>query len=167
MSKGKRSRRRSEAQKREAGRRSRTARRHALEALALMRTKHLSPTPAAKEAQTTLKSMLKYVASALSKQSNGRYRAKPSDRILRRLNFLTPEGQIELEIRSSRTASKIARYSAGVDHYLKTGDNRALNEFRGASVRAGKQRYFFITDPVLLGRLAAVGEVSYEDLYAS
>src|SRR5260370_18503646 len=66
---------------------SQDARRRALDALSLMRSKNLSLARAAKEALTTTRTMTKYVASALQKKASGRYKAKSSDRLLRSLRF--------------------------------------------------------------------------------
>jgi len=86
--------------------------------------------------------------------------------MIRHLRFLTPEGQIVVTVRSPKIASLIARYSAAVEHYLRTGETDRLKKFRGKSIRVGKKKYEFVTDPKTLRRLAAVGEVSFEDLYA-
>lgn len=142
------------------------ARRAALEVLSLMRAEGKSLTAAIREAHTTRQTVVRYVASALTKGSSGRYGAKPSDRFARDLHFLTPEGQVAITVRSSRTASKIAEYMAAVDHYLKTGNTTRLDNFRGKSVKTGKLTLAFVTDPRTLDRLANAGQVAFEDLYA-
>jgi hypothetical protein len=98
---------------------------------------------------------------------SGRYEAKASDRLARSLRFLTPEGQIAITVRSSRTASRIGEYWAAVDHYLRTGNTARLNEFANKSVRVGKDIFPFITEPRLLNRIASAGEVGFEDIYAT
>jgi hypothetical protein len=145
---------------------SELARNRALRVVSLMRTEGKPLAVAMREAETTKRTVDRYVASALIKEPSGLYRAKAFDRLARHLNFLTPDGPIALSIRGSRTASKVAEYSAAVDHYLKTGDSIRLDEFRGKSVRAGKQVFPFITDPRVLARLANAGQVAFEDLYA-
>ena len=154
------------ARRRELGRRSQEARAHALDALNLMRSKHYSLARAAKEAATTPRTALRYVSGALRREESGHYRARPSDRLLRKLHFLTPEGPIILDVRGSRKASLISRYSSSVKRYLLTGRTDALAEFQGKSVMVGKVRYPFLTDLRTLERLAHAGEVSFEDLYA-
>jgi len=131
-----------------------------------MRADGKSFTAAIKEAKTTRTTALRYVSSALLKERSGRYRAKPSDRFARELNFLTPGGQMAITVRSSLSASKIAGYMAAVDRYLKTGDTSGLDQFRGKSVRAGKLKLPFLTDPKILDRLENAGQVAFEDLYA-
>jgi hypothetical protein len=143
------------------------ARARALEVLSRMRTENLSLTRAAKKAETSARSVIKYAASALKKSAGGRYRAKPSDRLKRTLYFLTEDQKIPVEIRSSRTASKVAAYWSAVDRFLKSGDASGLVEFEGKSIRAGKTTYPFITDPDILERFGNAGEVSFEDLYAA
>jgi hypothetical protein len=144
---------------------ARDARRRALEVLSLMRNRKLSLRKAAKEALTTPRTVVKYAKSALQRSATGRYRAKPHDRLTRHLRFLDEEGQIIVKVQSSRTASTVAEYWAGVDHYLKSGDAQRLERFQGKSLRAGKAQLPFITDLSILDRIASAGEVTFEDLY--
>jgi hypothetical protein len=149
------------------GPREQLARSRALEALARMRRERVSLAQAARDSQTSVKTVTKYVASGLRKIKNGQYRAKPSDRLLRSLRFLTPEGLIAVDVRGSRKASSIARFWTAVDRYLTTGLADGLTAFRGKSITIGKLRYPFITDPRTLERLGSAGEVRFEDLYAA
>ena len=142
------------------------ARERALEALNLMRGKGRSLRRAATEAHTSPKTVLKYAGRALARTEAKRYRAKPSDRLTRTLQFLTPKGKTAITVRGSRLASRIARYWAAVDKYLTTGDAAALAPFRGKSVTVGRQSHAFVTDRRVLERLGYAGEVSFEDLYA-
>jgi hypothetical protein len=142
------------------------ARKRALGVLSRMRTEGKSMTAAIREVETSKRTVVRYVGSALVQQPSGRYRATLSDRFRRGLHFLTAEGQISITLYSSRLASKVAEYWTAVDHYLKTGDATRLNLFVGKTIRAGKQSYPFITDPRNLDRIANAGEVSFEDLYA-
>jgi hypothetical protein len=130
-----------------------------------MRTDGLSLTRAAREVHTTPETMRRYVGSALVRTRRGRWAATPSDRLTRRVWFLTPKGKIELAVRSSRTASLIARHMAAVHRYLETGETDALQEFVGKSVRSRGASFAFLTDPRVLDRLAHAGEVSFERLY--
>lgn len=81
------------------------ARYRALEVLSRMRTEGLSMTKAARRAETSVKSIIKYVGSALKKNATGRYQAKPSDRLTRVINFYTDGGPVEITVKSSRAAS--------------------------------------------------------------
>jgi hypothetical protein len=137
----------------------------AVDALALMRREGMSLAQAATRAGTTPNTVRRYAGTAIRKDSRGRYVAKPSDRLFRRMRFLTPRGRITLDVTNSRTASRIARYFAAVDRYLKTGKTDALREFRGKAIRVGKVGYPFLTSPRTLDRLASAGEIAFEELY--
>ena len=130
-----------------------------------MRTDGLSLTRAVREVHTTPETMRRYVGSALFRTRRGRWAATPSDRLTRRVWFLTPEGKVEVAVRSSRTASRIARYMSAVDQYLRTGETDALQEFAGKSIRSRGASFVFLTNPRALDRLAHADEVSFERLY--
>lgn len=147
--------------------RSQDARERALEALANVRTEGWSPTRAAKAAGTTLKTMKRYLGPVLEKQESGRYKAKGYDRMIRMMRFQTEKGLIALEVKDSRSASRIAKYWAAVDHYLTDGDPERLKPFRGKSVQVNGEPHPFITDLDTLERLALAGEVRFEDLYTN
>ena len=82
------------------------ARQRALEALNLMRQGR-SLSRAAKRAGTTPENVLKQVGAALRRRRDGSYVPTPADHLKRSLRFLTPDGIMALEVRSSRTASQI------------------------------------------------------------
>ena len=109
--------------------------------------------------------MVRYIGKAITKSENGRYKAGPSDRLARSLNFITADGPIAVTVRGSKLASKIAKYSNAVQRYLETGQIDALRQFAGKSIKIGKVTYRFVTDTRLLNRLGRAGEVSFEDLY--
>ncbi len=164
-----RTRRRSSRQRGRRGRRSRSrvdpgARERALEALNRMRTQGLSLTRAARASQTTPQTVRKYVRSALTRKK-GRYAATPSDRLTRRVWLLTARGKVEITVRGSRPASRVAQYMTAVDRYLRTGDTEALRAFADQTIRAGKVTHRFATDTAVLDRLALAGEVSFDRLY--
>lgn len=138
----------------------------ALDAVAEMRRKGKSLTKATQAVHTTRKTVRKYAASAVGPKEHGRYTPKAYDRLTRPMRFLTPDGLIELHIRSSTSASRIGEFWNAVDTYLRTGRTGALNRFRGKVVRLNGVAYPFVTDPRTLDRLANAGEVRFEDLYA-
>jgi hypothetical protein len=146
---------------------ARQTRDNALEALHLMRSRRLSLAQAAREIHASPRTVIKYVGTALTKTTAGRYKAKPSDRLLRSLGFITPKHQITIDVRGSRLASRIATYWNAVDRYLKTGDAGSLKRFAGKSVKIGRLRYTFVTDPYILRRLVNEAQVSFLDLYAN
>jgi len=140
------------------------ARERALEALSHMR-RGLSLRKAAKETHTTAETVRRYVPRALDRMSSGRYAAKAIDSYERTLYMLTERGKVAVTVRGSRAASKIANYWVAVDEFLRTGRTDRLRAFRGESVRAGKEKYAFITNVNMLRRLGYAGEVSFETLY--
>ena len=83
------------------------------------------------------------------------------------MKFLMPDGTIDIEVYSSRAASKLGEYWAAVKHYAETGDARPLRAFRGKSIRTGKRTYRFVTDLDQIERLARAGELSFESIYES
>jgi hypothetical protein len=141
------------------------ARERALETLQLMRSKGDSLTRAAREAHTTPETVRKYVGQTLIRSKSGRYAATSSDRLTRRVWFLTTTGKVEVSVRGSRAASRVAQHSAAVHEFLKTGDSRSLDAFQGQAIRSRNQTHFFLTDTEALERLANAGEVSFERLY--
>lgn len=132
-----------------------------------MRTRGLSLAKASREAQTTPRTVIRYAAPAVTKTPSGKYAAKSFDRLPRSLRFLTPEGQMTVTVRSSKMASRIAEYWTAVDRYLRTGNGDALRKFQDRSIRVGKTKFEFVTDPRILDRIASAGEVSFEDIYAA
>jgi hypothetical protein len=142
------------------------ARERALETLQLMRSKGYSLTRAAREAHTTSETTRKNVGRALKRSKNGRYAATASDRLTRRVWFLTQTGKVEVSVRGSRAASQVALHSAAVHQFLKTGYSGPLDAFQGQAVRSRNQTYFFLTDTEALEQLANAGEVSFERLYS-
>ncbi len=141
-------------------------RERSLEALGLMRrTKgKLSLTRAAREVGLkNVKTVIRYVGSALKKGPTGRYSAAPSDRFLRTVPFLTPDSRIAITVRGSRQVSRIARYWAAVTRYADTGDASGLAKFEGKSLTVGKVKYPFVIDLKTLNALGYKGELSFED----
>lgn len=141
------------------------ARGRALEALNLMRRDGLPLEQAAGQAHTTPNAVLRYAGSALTKEQRGRYEATPYDRLARSMTFYTDRGRTTLEVRDSRSASRIGKYMNAVDHYLNTGDDYQLRAFHGQSVRVDKLAYPFITDTDVLDTLAGAGELRFDSLY--
>ncbi len=141
------------------------ARERGFEVLQLMRSKGYSLTRAAREAHTTRETTRKHVGQALTRSKSGRYAATASDRLTRRVWFLTKTGKVEVSVRGSRVASRVAQHSAAVHHFLTTGDSGPLDAFQGQAIRSRNQIYFFLTDSEALEQLANAGQVSFERLY--
>jgi hypothetical protein len=141
--------------------------RRSLDAIGLTRRfPGTSLTKAARLVGTTTKTAKKYAGSALEERS-GRLYVKRADRLKRRMRLLTPHGEVSVTTTSSRTASRISRYSIAVQHFYVTGDSSELKPFRGKAIRSGGQRYEFVTDPRVLNRLGRAGAAHFLDIYAS
>jgi hypothetical protein len=145
--------------------REQEARVRALHALNAMRTSGVSLTQAARLWQTTPATVRRYVGGALRPDVGGRYRASASDRLSRRLEFLTAAGPVPITVRGSKAASQVARYWAAVQRYVLTGQTDALNAFRNQTIRAGKLTYRFLTDAATLKALGHAHELSFDRLY--
>ena len=105
--------------------------------------------------------------SALRKLRNGRWVARPHDRLLRVLVIPTRKGLHEIGLRDSRQASLLGKYWTAVDWYRDTGDASALQEFRRKYVvDANRNRHRFLTDVGALDCLGSAGVLSFESLYA-
>lgn len=143
------------------------ARERALAAVARMRREHLSLSAAAKAEGTNIRTVRRYAATALDRAGRrGIFRAKASDRMARRLNFLTAQGQIDIVVRSSRTASAIGEYLNAVRKYLNRGDTTALARHKNKRFRtADGVTHEFITDPTTLNQLGNAGVLAIEGLY--
>lgn len=104
--------------------------------------------------------------SALRKTKNGRYVARPSDKLLRVLVIPSPQGLQEIAVRGSDVASKIAEYSDAVQKYIRTGDSSRLKKFKRLKLTDEKgQRIKLLTDLKELDKLGSAGVISFESLY--
>lgn len=132
-----------------------------------MRTERFSLQKASKEFGIDPRVVLKLGRSAVRKQRNGKYIARKTDRLLRILRVVTPEGRREIAVRDSRQAGLLGRYWAAVQRYLQTGDDSALREFQGKKIAdASRKRHPLITDLDQLNTLGSAGVLSFESLYA-
>jgi hypothetical protein len=109
----------------------------------------------------------RYVGTALVRGPDGRYSAKPNDRLYRRMKFLDERGLLAVDVANSREASKLADYMNTVRAVIVDGaDPRRLKRFDRMRLRLrDKSVRRFVTDPDVLDRLAHAGELSFEDLY--
>ncbi len=141
-------------------------REQALAVLALMRREKLKLREASNRVGIDPRTVLRYVGSALEREGpHGEYRATPHDQIPRTLHFITPEGTVAITVRDSRTATRIAEHMNAVRAFTHAGDLHPLESFQGESFEIDGVRYTFVTDPVILGRLADAGVLSIEGLY--
>jgi hypothetical protein len=132
-----------------------------------MRSEKTSLQKAAQEYGISPSTVKRWAGSALQKRSNGKWGAKKNDNLLRLLTVPTPEGTREVAVRGSRQATQLAEYWNALHHYLATGDDSRLENFRGQSVKdAEGVQILFPTDRALLTRLGSAGVLSFESLYS-
>ena len=121
---------------------------------------------AAKEVGISPDTVRRYAGSAFVQDARGRWVTKPTDRLYRRMRWLDAKGMTTVEPANSKEASKLSAYWKAVDHYLTTGDERALRRFQRMRLRTRQKTSLgFITDPDQLDRLGNAGELAFEDLY--
>jgi hypothetical protein len=109
------------------------ARNRSLHALAQMRH-GASISRAAHDHGVTVRTMKRYVGSALSQDRRGaRIRATKSDRLVRYLEIPGPHGPIEITARGSKQATEVARYKAAVNRFLG-GEPNALASWHGKKI---------------------------------
>ena len=129
-------------------------------------TSSLSLRRAAREFGVSPAQVVRLGRSALRKQKSGRYAARKTDRLLRVLSVLTPQGKQEIALRDSRQASVIGSYWDAVQRYLQSGDDSALRKFRGEKITdESRRRHALLTDLNELNRLGSAGVLSFESLY--
>lgn len=113
--------------------RSFAARDRALHALADMRH-GASPSQAARDNGVTVRTIKKYVGSALVQdRPGGRLRASKTDRLIRYVQIPGPYGPIEIKARGSKQASDAAKYVAAINRFLR-GDLKALAPWHGKKI---------------------------------
>jgi hypothetical protein len=139
--------------------------RRALDTVKLLREhRRYSLARAAQESGTSAPTVRRYAGSALAKR-RGRYGAKPTDRLPRGLIFYDSEDELTLRTRSSRQASEIARYHNAVKAYVIHGDDTALREFEGKSIRVNGVDHPYVTDRRVLRKLERAGVLRFLDIY--
>jgi hypothetical protein len=139
----------------------------ATQVVSIMRAGDLSLTGAAEQLSIPPKKVLQLTGNTLTKQKNGRYRARKTDNLLRVLVVPSEGGLTEVAVRTSSEASIIAKYNDAVQKFLRTGDESKLSQFRSKEVKDSSGRPIaFLTDTKELTRLGSAGVFSFESLYA-
>lgn len=132
-----------------------------------MRADDVSLKSASREFRVDPRTVVRLGGSALRKRASGRYEARSSDRLLRVLVVLTPQGKREIALRDSRQASQVAEHWNAVHRYLEKGDASALQKFHGKHITdASGAQVPLLTDLDELDRLGNAGVLSFESLYA-
>lgn len=138
-----------------------------LSAISKMRRDKVSLTQASRDAGISPRTVTKWGKSALRKRKNGKYAAKPSDKLLRIVMIPTPEGMREIAVRESKQVSLLAEYWNALHRYLQTGDATQLKTFQGKQIKdANGVDVPLPTDLPVLNRLGSAGVLSFESLYA-
>ena len=136
------------------------------EAVSLMRSYGSPARRAAGAAGVSPSTLIRRGGSALKKLDNGRYAAKPNDRLFRPVTVVSEDGRVDVATRNFREASKAGKHSSAVERYVDTGDDSALRRFRGKYIiDAQGNRIVLLTDLDELDRLGSAGELSFESLY--
>lgn len=88
------------------------------------------------------------------KKVKGKWIAKSQDRISRIMSIYENGKQSWIEVRDSRTASRIGKYNSAVNEFLRTGDVRKLRPFNRPFKDANGKKHYFETDPDKLYEIA-------------
>ena len=131
-----------------------------------MRGEKLSLSRASREFGINPRTVVRWGGPALQKRKNGKYVAKPNDRLLRIVVIPTAQGKDEIVVRGSRPATVLGQYWNAVHRYLATGDASQLNKFRHSKIKdVTGAEISLLTDRKALDRLASAGVLSFESIY--
>ena len=135
-------------------------------AITTMRRLGISLARAARQERISPKQLVRVAGLALRRKPDGRYIARPSDRLPREVLILTPEGVRDVTLRNSKDASLVGRHWNAVHAYLAKGNAVPLNEFRGVGITdADGTRFSLLTDTKAIDRFGAAGVLSFESTY--
>jgi len=111
-----------------------------------------SLTRAARELHTTPETVIRNTDAF--KKVKGKWVAKKQDTISRVMSIFENGKQQWVEIKSSRTASKIGKYNSAVNEFLRTGNEDVLKQFKKPFKDSKGNSHFFETDPDKLYEIA-------------
>ena len=98
----------------------------------------------------------------------GKWIPKSQDRISRVMSFNENGKQSWVEIRDSRTASRIGKYNSAVGEFLRTGNTDVLKSFTKPFKDADGKLHYFETDPDKLFEIAeSQEEPEFWEIYKS
>jgi hypothetical protein len=138
-----------------------------LRVLSKMRSDGISLSKAARQEGANARTVSRLAGRALKKRSNGSYAVRKTDSLLRVMQIPTIFGLEDMALRSSRDASRLAKYWDAVQKFLRTGDKSGIEKFRGKRIKDSRGlEAMFITDPAELRRLGFAGVLSFESIYA-
>jgi hypothetical protein len=107
---------------------------------------------ASKELHTKPETVIKHTNSFV--KVKGKWIAKSQDRISRDMSIYENGKQYWIEVRDSRTASRIGRYNSAVNEFLTTGNKDILKQFKKPFKDAMGKLHYFETDPDKLYEIA-------------
>lgn len=138
---------------------------HAFEVLRLIRERGWTLRRASREVGIDPRSALRIVGPALRTDRRGHYAARASDQLVRHVTVFTrEEGKVEGPVRGSKQASLVGSHWNAIGDHLE-GRPSALRKFRGQMIQVGRKRYTLVSDPRVVDRLGAEGDVSFESIY--
>lgn len=113
--------------------RQKLLRERSLEVLSLSRKSNKSLSKISKEKQIPIVTVLNHTNGF--KKINGRWNAKKFDRISRIMKINESGKEVSIDIRDSRTASKIGRYHQTIGILLETGESNRLKQFENIFIK--------------------------------
>jgi hypothetical protein len=134
-----------------------------------MRSKNIPLPEASSEFEVDPRFVRDWMSSALRKNANGQYTAKPRDRLLRILRLPSAKGPslIEVATRDSREAALNSRYWRSVGELSRTGDETVFVRLRRKTMLdANGRRVPLVFDPDVLQLLGDAGSLDFEMIYA-
>jgi len=88
------------------------------------------------------------------KKVKGKWIVKSRDKISRVMSIYENGKQVWVEVRDSRTASRIGKYNSAVYQFLKTGNKDVLKPFNKPFKDSGGNLHYFEIDPEKLYEIA-------------
>jgi uncharacterized protein YaaR (DUF327 family) len=121
---------------------------------------------ASRELHTSPETVIKNTNAFL--KVRGKWTPKSQDRISRVMSLNEKGKQSWVEIRDSRTASRIGKYNSAVREFLRTGKTDVLKSFRKPFKDANGELHHFETDPDKLYEIAeSQEEPEFWEIYKS
>jgi hypothetical protein len=122
-----------------------------------MRNRGESLSEAVRNEYTTVRTVRRYVSSALVRDPRTRrFVAKSGDSFQRDINVLGYDAYVRVSVRSSKQAQLASEHLIAVGRFLRTDDTEWLKPFVGKRVGGVE----FLTDPERLHEFAEAGEFS-------
>ena len=104
-----------------------------------------SLTEASKELHTTPETVIKNTGAF--RKVKGKWIAKSQDRISRIMSIYENGKQSWIDVRDSRTASRIGKYNSAVNEFLRTDNTNLMKPFRKPFMDAQGKLHYFEIDP--------------------